>query len=147
MKSTDLGRTWTSVTGDLPEKGSVYSLAEDYVDPNLLFAGTEWGLFVSRDGGKKWLKLNGGLPTIQVRDLAIQKREGDLVLGTFGRGFYVLDDYSPLRTMTDAALASNFVLFPTRSAPLYVPSVPLGLSDAIGPAFPGAGYYMANNPP
>jgi photosystem II stability/assembly factor-like uncharacterized protein len=147
MKSADMGKTWTSITGNLPEKGSVYSLAEDYVDPNLLFAGTEWGLFVSRDGGGKWLKLNGGLPTIQVRDLAIQKREGDLVVATFGRGFYVLDDYSSLRTMTDAALASNFVLFPTRPAPLYVPSVPLGLSDAIGPAFQGAGYYMANNPP
>lgn len=147
MKSTDMGRTWTSVTGNLPEKGSMYSLAEDYGDPNLLFAGTEWGLFVSRDGGRKWLKLNGGLPTIQVRELAIQKREGDLVVGTFGRGFYVLDDYSSLRTMSDAALASNFVLFPTRAAPLYVPSVPLGLSDAVGPAFQGAGYYMANNPP
>ena len=146
MKSTDMGRTWTSITGNLPN-GSVYALAEDYVDPNLLFAGTEWGLFVTRDGGGKWLKLNGGLPTIQVRDLAIQKREGDLVLGTFGRGFYVLDDYSSLRTMTDASLASNFVLFPTRPAPLYIPSVPLGLSDAIGPAFQGAGYYMANNPP
>ncbi|MEO8578387.1 MAG: glycosyl hydrolase, partial [Gemmatimonadales bacterium] len=146
MKSTDTGRTWTSITGNLP-LGSVYSLAEDHVDRNLLFAGTEWGLFVSRDGGRKWLKLNGGLPTIQVRDLAIQKRENDLVLGTFGRGFYILDDYSSLRTMTDATLASDFVLFPTRPAPLYVPSSPLGLSDAVGPAFQGAGYYMANNPP
>jgi hypothetical protein len=125
----------------------VYSLAEDHVDRDLLFAGTEYGLFVTRDGGKKWLQLNGGLPTIQVRDLAIQKRESDLVVATFGRGFYVIDDYSSLRTMDDAALASNFVLFPTRPAPLYVPSVPLGLSDAIGPAFQGAGYYMANNPP
>lgn len=146
MKSTDLGRTWTSIAGNLPE-GSVYSLAEDHVDRNLLFAGTEWGLFVTRDGGRKWLKLNGGMPTIQVRDLAIQKRENDLVVGTFGRGFYILDDYSPLRTMDDAALASSFVLFPTRPAPLYVPSAPLGLPDAIGPAFQGAGYYMANNPP
>lgn len=147
MKSTDMGHTWTSITGDLPEKGSVYSLAEDYVEPNLLFAGTEWGLFVTRDGGRKWLKLNGGMPTIQVRDLTIQKREGDLVAATFGRGFYVLDDYSSLRTMTDATLARAFTLFPTRPAPLYVPSVPLGLSDAVGPAFQGAGYYMANNPP
>jgi photosystem II stability/assembly factor-like uncharacterized protein len=146
MKSTDLGRTWTSIAGDLPQ-GSVYSLAEDHVDRNLLFAGTEWGLFVTRDGGRKWLKLNGGMPTIQVRDLAIQKRESDLVVGTFGRGFYVLDDYSPLRAMSDPALASNFVLFPTRPAPLYVPSAPLGLPDAVGPAFQGAGYYMANNPP
>jgi photosystem II stability/assembly factor-like uncharacterized protein len=146
MKSSDLGRTWTSIAGNLPD-GSVYSLAEDHVDRNILFAGTEWGLFVTRDGGRKWLKLNGGLPTIQVRDLAIQKRENDLVVGTFGRGFYVLDDYTPLRTMSDAALASDFVLFPTRPAPLYVPSVPLGLSDAVGPAFQGAGYYMADNPP
>jgi len=146
MKSTDTGRTWSSVTGNLPQ-GSVYSLAEDPVDRNLLFAGTEWGLFVTRDGGRKWLKLNGGLPTVQVRDLAIQKRENDLVLGTFGRGFYVLDDYSPLRTMSDATLASDFVLFQTRPAPLYVPSSPLGLADAVGPAFQGAGYYMANNPP
>ena len=146
MKSSDLGKTWTSVTGNLPE-GSVYSLAEDHVDRNLLFAGTEWGLFVTRDGGKKWLRLNGGLPTIQVRDLAIQKRENDLVLGTFGRGFYILDDYTPLRTMSDASLAKEFVLFPTRPAPLYVPSSPLGLAEAIGPAFQGAGYYMADNPP
>jgi photosystem II stability/assembly factor-like uncharacterized protein len=147
MKSTDLGKTWTSITGDLPN-GSVYSLAEDYVDPNLLFAGTEWGLFVTRDGGRKWLKLNGGMPTIQVRDLAIQKRENDLVAATFGRGFYILDDYTPLRTMTDAALASNFVLFPTKPASLYVQSSPLGLGpDAIGPAFQGAGYYLAENPP
>ncbi len=146
MKSSDLGRTWTSIVGDLPD-GSVYSLAEDHVNPNLLFAGTEWGLFVTRDGGRNWLKLNGDMPTIQVRDLTIQKRENDLVAATFGRGFYVLDDYTPLRTMTDAALASNFVLFPTRAAPLYVPSSPLGLPEAVGPAFQGAGYYMADNPP
>jgi photosystem II stability/assembly factor-like uncharacterized protein len=146
MKSADLGKTWTSIKGDLPQ-GSVYSLAEDHIDRNLLFAGTEWGLFVTRDGGRKWLKLNGGMPTIQVRDLAIQKRENDLVAGTFGRGFYILDDYTPLRSMSDATLAKDFVLFPTRPAPLYVPSSPLGLPDAVGPAFQGAGYYMANNPP
>jgi photosystem II stability/assembly factor-like uncharacterized protein len=146
MRSSDLGKTWTSIAGNLPD-GSVYSLAEDHVDRNLLFAGTEWGLFVTRDGGKKWLKVNGGLPTIQVRDLAIQKRENDLVLGTFGRGFYILDDYSALRSMSDDALSRSFVLFPTRPAPLYVPSSPLGLPDAVGPAFQGAGYYMADNPP
>jgi hypothetical protein len=147
MKSTDLGRTWTSITGDLPD-GSVYVLAEDHVDRDLLFAGTEWGLFVTRDGGRKWLKLNGGMPTIQVRDLTIQKRENDLVVATFGRAFYVLDDITPLRTISDATLGRNFVLFPTRPAPLYVPSSPLGLgARAIGPAFQGAGYYMAENPP
>ena len=146
MKSTDLGRTWTSIAGNLPARGSVYALAEDHVDRNLLFAGTEFGLYVTRDGGQKWNKMSG-LPTIQVRDLAIQKRENDLVVATFGRGFYVLDDYSALRGMTAVALASDAVLFPTRPAPLYVQSSPLGLPDATGPAFQGHGYYVAENPP
>ena len=146
MKSTDLGHTWTPITGDLPD-GSVYALAEDHVDRNLLFAGTEWGLYFTRDGGRQWTKLGAGLPTIQVRDLAIQKRENDLVVATFGRGFYILDDYSALRHASDANLAKDFTLFPTRPAPLYVPSSPLGLSEAVGPAFQGAGYYMAENPP
>ncbi len=96
-KSADRGKTWTSIAGDLPARGTVWPIAEDHVDPNLLFAGTEFGLFFTLDGGKKWIRLKGGLPTIAVRDLAIQKRENDLVVGTFGRGFYVLDDYTPLR--------------------------------------------------
>ena len=146
MKSTDLGRSWTSIAGNLPERGSVYSLAEDFVDRNLLFAGTEFGAYFTRDGGKRWIKL-AGLPTIQVRDMAIQKRENDLVVATFGRGFYVLDDYSALRGLTEVAMAKEAVLFPTRAAPLYVPSSPLGLSDAIGPSFQGSTYYAANNPP
>jgi photosystem II stability/assembly factor-like uncharacterized protein len=144
MKSTDTGRTWTSIMGDLPARGSVYSLAEDHVDGNLLFAGTEFGLYFTSDGGKKWLRLNGGLPTIQVRDIAIQKRENDLVLATFGRGFYILDDYTPLRTMTEETLARDGVVFPVRAAPLYVESYPLGLP---GTAFQGASYFAAANPP
>ena len=112
LKSTDRGRTWTSIAGDLPARGSVYALAEDHVDPNLLFAGTEFGLFFTIDGGKKWTRLKGGLPTIAVRDLAIQERENDLVVATFGRGFYVLDDYTPLRRTTPALLEQEAVLFP-----------------------------------
>jgi photosystem II stability/assembly factor-like uncharacterized protein len=146
MKSTDMGRSWMSVAGDLPPRGSVYALAEDHVDRNLLFAGTEFGAYFTKDGGKKWVKL-AGLPTIQVRDMAIQKRENDLVVATFGRGFYVLDDYSVLRGLTDVALAKDAVLFPTRPAPLYVQSSPLGLPDAVGPAFQGASYFAAANPP
>ena len=144
VKSTDLGRTWTNITGDLPARGSTWSIAEDHVDRNLLFVGTEFGLFFTKDGGKKWVQLKGGMPTIQVRDLAIQRRENDLVVATFGRGFYVLDDYTPLRSMTEQTLAQNAVLFPVKAAPLYVESTPLGLPGA---SFQGHGYYMAANPP
>ncbi len=104
VKSTDLGRTWTNISSDLPARGDVWSLAEDHVDRNLLFVGTEFGLFFTNDGGKKWTQLKGGLPTIQVRDIAIQRRENDLVLATFGRGFYVLDDYSPLRVLNEQTI-------------------------------------------
>src|SRR4029077_1586116 len=104
LKSTDAGKSWASIKANLPANGPVLAIAEDYVDPNLLFAGTEFGLFFTIDGGKKWVQLKGGLPTIAVRDLAIQQRENDLVLATFGRGFYVLDDYTPLRSVTASAL-------------------------------------------
>ncbi|MGH9762482.1 MAG: WD40/YVTN/BNR-like repeat-containing protein, partial [Blastocatellia bacterium] len=94
LKSTDRGQSWTSIKGDLPANGSVLAFAEDPVDPNLLFAGTEFGLFFTTNGGQSWIQLKGGMPLIAVHDLAIQKRENDLVVATFGRGFYILDDYS-----------------------------------------------------
>ena len=100
VKSTDRGKTWVSITGDLPERGSTYTIVQDHVKPDLLFVGTEFGLFFTLDGGIKWIQLKSGLPTIAVRDLEIQRRENDLAIGTFGRGFYILDDYSPLRELT-----------------------------------------------
>ncbi|MGE5102146.1 MAG: glycosyl hydrolase, partial [Deltaproteobacteria bacterium] len=144
VKSTDLGKTWTNITGNLPVRGSTWAIAEDYVDRNLLFVGTEFGLFFTNDGGKHWVQLKGGLPTIQVRDLTIQKRENDLVVATFGRGFYVLDDYSPLRTINEQTVAQAATLFPVKTAPLYVESLPLGLPGA---SFQGHNYFMAPNPP
>src|SRR5262249_33183210 len=93
LKRSDKGKTWVSSSGNLPETGSVYAIAEDYVDSKLLFAGTEFGLYYTKLGGEKWIKFTGGLPTIMVRDIAINKQTDDLVLGTFGRGIYVLDDY------------------------------------------------------
>ena len=144
MKSTDLGRSWTSITGDLPVRGSSWTIAEDHVDRTLLFVGTEFGLFFTRDGGKRWVQLKGGMPTIQVRDLAIQRRENDLVVATFGRGFYILDDYSPLRSIDEQTLAQQAVLFPVKAGPLYVQSLPLGLPAV---AFQGHNTYMAQNPP
>ena len=92
---------------NLPEKHDVWSVIQDHVNGNLLFAGTEFGVFTSVDGGQRWVQLKGGLPDIQVRDMAVQKRENDLVLGTFGRGFYVLDDYSALREIAVAEALSQ----------------------------------------
>ncbi len=92
LKSGDRGRTFTSVAGDLPDRQDVWSVVQDHVNGDLLFAGTEFGLFFTVDGGSHWVQLRGGLPTAQIRDLAVQRRETDLVLGTFSRSFYVLDD-------------------------------------------------------
>ncbi len=144
VRSADRGRTWTAIASTLPENGPTWVLAEDHVDPALLFAGTEFGVFASKDTGKQWTQLKGGLPPIPVRDIAIQKREHDLVLGTFGRGFYVLDDYSPLRTATPASLEQGPLVFPVKKAYGYVPANPLGMS---GKAFQGESLFTAPNPP
>jgi photosystem II stability/assembly factor-like uncharacterized protein len=144
LKSTDAGRTWQSIKGDLPERGSVLAIAEDHVQPDLLFVGTEFGLFFTVDGGKKWVRLKGGLPTIAVKDLAIQRQVNDLAVGTFGRGIYILDDYSPLREATPELLAKEAALFPVREAQLYVPSRQFGLP---GKAFLGSSFFTADNPP
>jgi photosystem II stability/assembly factor-like uncharacterized protein len=144
LRSGDRGRTWASVTSDLPARGSVWTVAEDTAEKDLLFAGTEFGLFFTRDGGKKWVKLKGGLPVIAVRDLAIQKREGDLVIATFGRGFYVLDDLTPLRRATPADLEKATLTFPVKRAVAFVPSLPLGLKEK---GFLGETFFTAPNPP
>ena len=144
LRSGDRGRTWTSVTSDLPARGSAWTIAEDTVEKDLLFAGTEFGLFFSRDGGKKWVQLKGGMPVIAVRDLAIQKRESDLVVGTFGRGFYVLDDLTPLRHAKPADLDKEALTFPVKRALAFIPSTPFGLKEK---AFLGETFYTAPNPP
>ena len=144
LKSADRGRSWTSVASDLPARGSIWTVAEDVKERDLLFVGTEFGLFFSREGGKKWVQLKGGLPTIAVRDLAFQKREDDLVIATFGRGFYVLDDLSPLRVAKPADLEQDALSFPVKKALAYVPSLPLGLKEK---SFQGESYYTAPNPP
>ncbi len=144
LKSADRGRTWSSITGDLPERGNLWTLGEDHVDRDLLFVGTELGLFVTVDGGKKWLQMKGGLPTIAIRDIEIQRRENDLVLASFGRGFFILDDYSPLRQIDEAAFGQDVILFPAKNAWMYHESTPLGLPKA---GFLGHSYFTAPNPP
>jgi photosystem II stability/assembly factor-like uncharacterized protein len=143
LKTTDAGKTWASVAGDLPARGTVYAIAEDHKTPNLLFCGTEFGLFVTWDGGGKWQRLPG-LPTVQVKDLAIQRPNDDLVVGTFGRGIYVLDDLAALRAWTPAVAEKPGHLFPTRDAVLFTPSAPLG---GAGNGELGASHYAADNPP
>ena len=141
-KSSDRGRTWASITGDLPQRGSVYAIVEDPGDRNLLFAGTEYGLYFTQNGATTWTQLKGNFPTIAVRDLWIQKRRNDLVVATFGRGFYVLDDYRPLRTISPDT--KDLTMFPMRDAELYVERAQLGLP---GKSFQGDSYFTAPNPP
>jgi photosystem II stability/assembly factor-like uncharacterized protein len=119
MKSADRGRTWTSITGDLPQRSGAWSIVQDQIDPNLLFVGLEWGVYATVDGGSHWVPLRAGMPVSQARDVAIQKREGDLLVGTFGRGVFVLDDYTALRNVTPEALAEEARLYPLRDAYQY----------------------------
>lgn len=144
LKSTDAGRTWVSITSNLPKNQPVWAIAEDHVNPNLLFVGTEFGLFFTVDGGQKWVQLKGGLPTIQVRDIAVQRRENDLVLGTFGRGIYILDNYTPLRMLKPEMLKQDSLLFPVKDALMYIQAQPLG---GRGKSFQGESFYTADNPP
>ena len=144
LRSDDRGRTWTSIAGDLPPREIVYSLKQDHVDADLLFAGTEFGAYFSRNGGKNWHRLSG-LPTIQVRDIAIQRRENDLVLGTFGRGFYILDDYSPLRSTKEKWQDRDAAVLPIKPALRYIPRSRLGGRGGRGSQ--GAAFFAASNPP
>jgi len=144
FKSTDAGRTWTSIKSNLPANQPVWGIAEDHANPNLLFAGTEYGLFFTVDGGGKWIQMRGGLPTIQVRDITIQRRENDLVLATFGRGFYILDNYTPLRSVTPEMLKQDAALFPVKDALMYIQAQPIG---GRGKSFQGESFFTAENPP
>lgn len=111
IKSTNLGKKWTSLADDLPAKHLVWRIVQDHVNKDLMFIGTEFGVFFTVNGGKKWVELDGGMPTISTRDVKIQRRENDLVAGTFGRGIYILDDYAPLRTLTEKSMQQDALLF------------------------------------
>jgi len=140
-RSMDKGRSWTSISSNLPERGSIYAIEEDHIDHNLIFVGSEFGVFFSDSQGSEWKQLKGGLPPIAVRDIAIQEEENDLVLGTFGRGFYVLDDYSSLRDIMQK-LDDEATLFSVRDALQFELSHPLGLPNK---AFMGDNFYIGDN--
>jgi len=139
LKSTDRGKNWQSINGDIPERTLIWRLVQDHINPKLLFAGTEFGVYFTIDGGTKWIKLSGDVPTISFRDLAIQRRENDLIGATFGRSFYIFDDYSVLRHVNENQLKQEATLFPVRKAWWYIERN-LGV---IG----GASHFTAPNPP
>lgn len=142
-KTTNKGKSWKKISNDLPEWGSAHTIAEDHIDPNLLFVGTEFGLFVSQNGGSNWSQMKGNFPTIAVRDIEIQRRESDLVVGTFGRGIYILDDYSPLRTPASKLATQEATLFPVKDSWLYLEGYQYG-GERKGSN--GDAFYSADNP-
>ncbi len=116
--TTDYGKTWTTISTGLPQDDYVKVVRQDPHNANLLFAGMEHGIFVSWDKGKSWTKLNNNLPPVSVRDLRVQARERDLVIGTHGRGAWIMDDIRPLEEMSEAT-AKPMHLFPVRTATLW----------------------------
>ena len=143
FKSTNRGKSWKKMTRQLPDSTLVWRVVQDHVKSELLFLGTEFGVYTSLDGGAEWHQMKGGLPTISFRDLAIQRRENDLVAASFGRGFYLLDDYSPLRDVSEAQMNSEAHLFPVKDAWWYMPRPVLSFDQK---GSQGAGHYVAPNP-
>jgi hypothetical protein len=138
IKSTNRGQRWTSITGNLPDRHLTWRIIQDHVNPNLLFTATEFGIFFTVDGGEEWVELKGGAPTISFRDIVMQREHDDLVAASFGRGFYILDDISPLRQVNESTLNQEAALLAARDAFWYLPrSVEIA---------PGASYYTAENP-
>ncbi len=141
LKSNDKGKSWTSIASNLPENSPVWTIEEDTKNPDLLFVGTEFGLYFTVDGGKKWIQIKSGFPTIAVRDLDIQEREGDLAIGTFGRGIYILDDYSALREIKEELFSKEAHVFKVKDALLYMET------SAKSRSCEGETFYKAENPP
>lgn len=143
LRSDNRGQSWKLISGDLPERGSAHTIVEDHIDPNLLFVGTEFGLFFTQNGGTNWHPLKTNFPTIAVRDLEIQRRENDLVVGTFGRGIYILDDYSALRTQAASLANKEAHLFTVKDPWLYVQG---DLWDGREKGSMGAEFFNTPNP-
>ena len=139
IKSNDRGHTWTSITGNLPDRTLIWRIVQDHVNPNLLFTATEFGIYFTVDGGTEWIKVASDA-TISFRDITIQRRENDVVGASFGRGFFVLDDYTPLRHVNAELLTNEAHLFAPRTAKLYVERDVAGGSQ-------GTDYFAAPNPP
>lgn len=153
FKSVDFGQTWKSINGDMPDGMVVNALAEHPRNSNLLLAGTEFGLFISVNGGKNWILPSGNLPRAPIDDIIINARENDIILGTHGRSIIILDDIAFLEKLDQKALDSEVHFFPPRTATQYYEkrSLPVpGASEFSGPN-PDYGalitYYIKDDPP
>jgi photosystem II stability/assembly factor-like uncharacterized protein len=153
FKTTDFGGTWTAIANDIPDGMSVHSLAEHPHNRNLLLAGTEFGLFVSLNGGRNWTLVRGNLPPVRIDDILINARNDDLILGTHGRSIIVLDDIAMLERSDPAVLSEEAHLFPPRPATEYyemrrLPSPGAAKFSGANPDY-GAliTYYLKNDPP
>ena len=144
FKSINKGKTWKKISNNLPDNTILWRIVQDHVDNQLMFLGSEFGVYFTNNQGQTWNKLKNGMPNISVRDLAIQKRENDLVVGTFGRGIYVLDDYSSLREFKKENVSEEIVLFTPKNAFWYTEKRILGSRRK---AAQGDNFYLADNPP
>ncbi|MGB0523606.1 MAG: WD40/YVTN/BNR-like repeat-containing protein [Flammeovirgaceae bacterium] len=138
FKTTDMGKTWENIAKENIE-GYALSVREDLVNPNLLFLGTEWGLYISIDGGANWSQFTNNMPKVGVRDMVIHPREHALVMGTHGRGVIILDDLTALRQITAEVLAKPFHIFKVQPTVLKDPG-------SGGGWFGGAGNFVGPNP-
>ena len=117
-KTDDFGQTWHSIVTD-QVKGSARNIQQDYVKKDLLYLGTEYGLYISLNGGKHWMKFTNNMPTVPVHYIALQKQTNDLVLGTHGRGVIVIDDISPLREINDEMLKKPVYFFKSKDFTMF----------------------------
>jgi len=145
FKSTNRGQTWNKITDGLSSRNLTWRIVQDHIDPDLLFLGTEFGIYFTVNGGKKWTQLNGGLPNISFRDLKIHKRENDLICASFGRSIYIYDDISVFRSISGKQMEADAKLFATRDALWYIPRSDIGFGAGNGSL--GSEHFMAENPP
>jgi len=140
IMSRDMGSSWTSITGNLPDNLPVHSIVQDHIDKDLLFIGTEFGVYFTKDNGNNWVKFSNGLPTICIKEIDVQRRENDLALASFGRGFYILDNYSPIREVSKEILEKDAHIFKVKDALMYIEDRSKGRNSL------GKTYYRADNP-
>jgi len=144
LVSRNRGRSWTPITDGIPDRHLVWRIVQDHERRGLMFLGTEFGVYMTLNGGRQWQKFSAGMPTIPVRDIQIQRRENDVVAASFGRGFFVLDDYTPLRALSDEVMRREAVLFEPRDADWYIQREVLGARLR---GSQGDSLYVADNPP
>ena len=137
----DFGRTWTPITNGLPPYGNVQVVREDPKNRDLLYAGTEFGLFISLDGGKNWERFMNNYPVVRTDDILIHPRDGDLIAATHGRSIWIADDITPLQQLTPAVAGADAHLFDVRPAVAYLSDIRLDVSTG------GEKQFEGENPP